>query len=141
MKPTPVNTAEQKCRLNSPETPDGWKLVPIELTAEMAQAARDAHEGEAYLPYSIYRAMLSVAPSPATVQGFWIACAERMPEHGKDVQVYCSDTKEQFVGFHIGKGDFQFAKDELGNKIVCNPTHWMPLPAPPAAPTELLEGE
>jgi len=24
MKPTPVNTAEQKCRLNSPETPDGW---------------------------------------------------------------------------------------------------------------------
>lgn len=82
----------------------------------------------------------SRANSPETPDG-WVACAEQMPEYGKDVQVYCSDTKEQFVGFHIGKGDFQFAKDELGNKIVCNPTHWMPLPAPPAAPTELREGE
>ncbi|CNE39280.1 hypothetical protein [Yersinia intermedia] len=49
-------------QLNSPEIPDGWKLVPIELTAEMAQAAGEAHEGESYLPYSIYRAMLAAAP-------------------------------------------------------------------------------
>ncbi|EOU2324594.1 hypothetical protein ACR6RB_004523 [Yersinia enterocolitica] len=49
-------------QLNSPEIPEGWKLVPIELTAEMAQAAGEAHEGESYLPYSIYRAMLSAAP-------------------------------------------------------------------------------
>ena len=43
--------------------PEGWKLVPIELTAEMAQAAREAHEGESYLPYTIYRAMLAAAPT------------------------------------------------------------------------------
>ncbi|HHH2057069.1 TPA: hypothetical protein ACPZAW_000667 [Yersinia enterocolitica] len=49
-------------QLNSPEIPEGWKLVPIELTAEMAQAAGEAHEGESYLPYSIYRAMLAAAP-------------------------------------------------------------------------------
>ncbi|EPF0568841.1 hypothetical protein ACSQHE_003265 [Yersinia enterocolitica] len=49
-------------QLNSPEIPEGWKLVPIELTAEMAQAAKEAHEGESYLPYSIYRAMLAAAP-------------------------------------------------------------------------------
>ncbi|HHH0143639.1 TPA: hypothetical protein ACPZB9_004345 [Yersinia enterocolitica] len=49
-------------QLNSQEIPEGWKLVPIELTAEMAQAAGEAHEGESYLPYSIYRAMLSAAP-------------------------------------------------------------------------------
>ncbi|MGM7745399.1 hypothetical protein [Yersinia enterocolitica] len=55
----PVYLAPQ---LNSPEIPEGWKLAPIELTAEMAQAAGEAHEGESYLPYSIYRAMLAAAP-------------------------------------------------------------------------------
>lgn len=49
--------------LNSPVIPDSWKLVPVEPTAEMAQAARDCHEGESFLPYSIYRAMLAVAPA------------------------------------------------------------------------------
>ena len=49
--------------INSPVIPDGWKLVPIEPTAEMAQAARDCHEGESFLPYSIYRAMLAAAPA------------------------------------------------------------------------------
>lgn len=53
---------------NSPVIPDGWKLVPIEPTAEMAQAARDCHEGESFLPYSIYRAMLAAAPAPAQEQ-------------------------------------------------------------------------
>lgn len=43
--------------------PQCWKLVPIEPTAEMAQAARDCHEGESFLPYSIYRAMLAAAPT------------------------------------------------------------------------------
>ncbi|HDL7425684.1 TPA: hypothetical protein PXN54_004492 [Yersinia enterocolitica] len=58
-EPAPLYDAPQ---LNYPEIPEGWKLVPIELTAEMAQAAGDAHEGESYLPYSIYRAMLAAAP-------------------------------------------------------------------------------
>lgn len=49
--------------INSPVIPDGWKLVPVEPTAEMAQAARDCHEGESFLPYSIYRAMLAAAPA------------------------------------------------------------------------------
>ncbi|HHL2633000.1 TPA: hypothetical protein ACQ340_002730 [Yersinia enterocolitica] len=58
-EPAPLYDEPQ---LNSPEIPEGWKLVPIELTAEMAQAAGEAHEGESYLPYSIYRAMLAAAP-------------------------------------------------------------------------------
>lgn len=32
----------------------------------------------------------------------WIKCSERMPDTD-DVLVYCSDTKEQMVGFHKGK--------------------------------------
>lgn len=44
--------------------------------------------------------------SPVTPDS-WISCSERMPDE-EDVLVYCSDTKEQMVGFHKGKGLFQF---------------------------------
>ncbi|HBA3742439.1 TPA: DUF551 domain-containing protein [Escherichia coli] len=66
--------------------------------------------------------------SPATPDG-WISCSERMPSE-EDVLVYCSDTKEQMVGFHKGKGLFQFFYMN-GVEGVCEPSHWMPLPEPP----------
>lgn len=43
-----------------------YKLVPVEPTQEMVEAARQHHEGEAYLPVSLYKAMLAAAPA---VQG------------------------------------------------------------------------
>ncbi|MEC4347279.1 dATP/dGTP pyrophosphohydrolase domain-containing protein [Escherichia coli] len=66
--------------------------------------------------------------SPVTSDG-WISCSERMPNE-EDVLVYCSDTKEQMVGFHKGKGLFQFFYMN-GVEGVCEPSHWMPLPEPP----------
>ncbi|HBJ1151555.1 TPA: ead/Ea22-like family protein [Escherichia coli] len=66
--------------------------------------------------------------SPVTPDG-WISCSERMPNE-EDVLVYCSDTKEQMVGFHKGKGLFQFFYMN-GVEGVCDPSHWMPLPEPP----------
>ncbi|HII2445204.1 TPA: DUF551 domain-containing protein [Escherichia coli] len=48
----------------------------------------------------------------------------------EDVLVYCSDTKEQMVGFHKGKGLFQFFYMN-GVEGVCEPSHWMRLPEPP----------
>ena len=66
--------------------------------------------------------------SPVTPDG-WISCSERMPSE-EDVLVYCSDTKEQMVGFHKGKGLFQFFYMN-GVEVVCEPSHWMPLPEPP----------
>ncbi|EIE3253571.1 DUF551 domain-containing protein [Escherichia coli] len=66
--------------------------------------------------------------SPVTPAG-WISCSERMPSE-EDVLVYCSDTKEQMVGFHKGKGLFQFFYMN-GVEGVCEPSHWMPLPEPP----------
>ncbi|WP_051937002.1 DUF551 domain-containing protein [Erwinia sp. 9145] len=59
----------------------------------------------------------------------WIKCSEKKPELGVDVQVYCSDTKEQFVAFRLGKY-FQYAYVD-DKRAACNPTHWMPLPLPP----------
>ncbi|MEG3463292.1 ead/Ea22-like family protein [Escherichia coli] len=66
--------------------------------------------------------------SPVTPDG-WISCSERMPNE-EDVLVYCSDTKEMMVGFHKGKGLFQFFYMN-GVEGVCEPSHWMPLPEPP----------
>ncbi len=61
----------------------------------------------------------------------WIKCSEHMPEPNVDVQVYCEDSREQFVAFRrIKNNDFHYA--QCGNvSIVCNPTHWQPLPSPP----------
>ncbi|WP_145579760.1 DUF551 domain-containing protein [Yersinia vastinensis] len=70
--------------------------------------------------------------SPEIPEG-WIKCSERRPERGTDVQVYCSDTREQFVAFHIGNGEFQYAQHE-DTSIACRPSHWMPLPAAPEKP-------
>ena len=44
--------------------PTGWKLVPVEPTHDMVYAAREHHEGEPYLPHSLYSAMLAAAPQP-----------------------------------------------------------------------------
>ncbi|MCS3605283.1 hypothetical protein [Erwinia rhapontici] len=44
--------------------PDGWKLVPIEPNWSMLNAAINFHEGEAFLPASLYKAMLAAAPAP-----------------------------------------------------------------------------
>ncbi|HAX4874935.1 TPA: DUF551 domain-containing protein [Escherichia coli] len=73
-------------------------------------------------------AMRKAGNSPVTPDG-WISCSERMPNE-EDVLVYCSDTKEQMVGFHKGKGLFQFFYMN-GVEGVCEPSHWMPLPEPP----------
>lgn len=59
----------------------------------------------------------------------WIKCSERMPGD-EDVLVYCSDTKEQMVGFHIGNGRFLYFYMDYTEGI-CEPTHWQPLPEPP----------
>ncbi|HHE3061037.1 TPA: DUF551 domain-containing protein [Escherichia coli] len=72
---------------------------------------------------------LYTAKPVAVTPGGWISCSERMPSE-EDVLVYCSDTKEQMVGFHKGKGLFQFFYMN-GVEGVCEPSHWMPLPEPP----------
>lgn len=106
--------AAQLAEANHPQTGDWLYDDPIEL----ARAIRKGPD----MP------TVQAGNSPATQDG-WISCSERMPNE-EDVLVYCSDTKEQMVGFHKGKGLFQFFYMN-GVEGVCEPSHWMPLPEPP----------
>lgn len=45
----------------------GLVLVPKVPTPKMVDDARDAHEGEHYLPYSLYTAMIAAAPDPFAI--------------------------------------------------------------------------
>ncbi|WP_097448322.1 ead/Ea22-like family protein [Escherichia coli] len=107
--------------------------------AELEEALRDKQalleasekriaELEAEPVSQTYKLNKLAGNSPVTPDG-WISCSERMPNE-EDVLVYCSDTKEQMVGFHKGKGLFQFFYMN-GVEGVCEPSHWMPLPEPP----------
>ena len=44
------------------KVPDGWRLVPVEPNHGMIVAAASEHEGDFYLPVSLYKAMLAAAP-------------------------------------------------------------------------------
>ncbi|MGX9249676.1 hypothetical protein ACWXWI_01930 [Pantoea ananatis] len=44
------------------KVPEGWKLVPVEPSWEMISAAIKHHEGDAFLPVSLYKTMLKAAP-------------------------------------------------------------------------------
>ena len=46
----------------APAVPDGWKLVPVEPSWEMISAAIKTHEGDAFLPVSLYKTMMAAAP-------------------------------------------------------------------------------
>lgn len=64
----------------------------------------------------------------------WISVLDRMPDCNTDVQVYCGDSREQFVAYYVGQGYFHYATYETTSGYVdieCKPTHWQPLPSPP----------
>ncbi|MGC0652096.1 ead/Ea22-like family protein [Escherichia coli] len=100
----------------------------LALLDELETAKKRIAELEAEPVSQTYKLNELSGNYPVTPDG-WISCSERMPNE-EDVLVYCSDTKEQMVGFHKGKGLFQFFYMN-GVEGVCEPSHWMPLPEPP----------
>ncbi|UWD52020.1 MAG: Protein of unknown function (DUF551) [Bacteriophage sp.] len=121
----PVKQTYKLPPLSSSEVNDAaWKLHNM-LTEHGPLNGRQFNN----LKGCFYEALkVAMRNSPVTPDG-WISCSERMPSE-EDVLVYCSDTKEQMVGFHKGKGLFQFFYMN-GVEGVCEPSHWMPLPEPP----------
>jgi len=49
------------------EPPDGWVLVPRVATEAMRIAATKDHEGDFFLPFSLWKSMLAAAPTPPAV--------------------------------------------------------------------------
>ncbi|HFR4116238.1 TPA: DUF551 domain-containing protein [Yersinia enterocolitica] len=122
--------------------PDPWEVAALARIALAAKRAEPVayitnkgyliHTGDPKLSEYSDPAPLYDTPqlnSPEIPEG-WIKCSDHKSERGTDVQVYCSDTREQFVAFHLGNGEFQYAQHE-DTSIACRPSHWMPLPAAP----------
>ncbi|MGH1475250.1 DUF551 domain-containing protein [Yersinia proxima] len=108
-----------------------WTGPEPTLTGEV-ESFHDHETGSHYLPLVVSLSAYNTTPqlnSPEIPEG-WIKCSDHKPERGTDVQVYCSDTREQFVAFHLGNGEFQYAHHE-DTSITCRPSHWMPLSAAP----------
>lgn len=131
---------------NSPVTPDGYALVPVEPTDEMIAAAMNCEDvlfnsDESFCVQfgNIYEAMLAAAPKPQnapqnipagkstlTPDG-WISCSERMPAQDDWVLIYSK------YGEYLA-GQVQGEYVELNDGILSwlgAALHWMPLPAPP----------
>lgn len=115
--------------------PEGWKLVPIEPTPEMESKGADAFfspqpqsiEDENARAASVYRRMLSTAPSApdgwqpietAPKDGTTLWVLDEL--YGKPWHYECNwNGIEWYHGFGVAWPD-------------ARPTHWRPLPAPPA---------
>lgn len=80
-----LNHFEQSLAMvNPPAIPAGWKLVPIEPTADMSHAGHDYYQKSKaefgdFTPTGMYRAMLAAAPQPPVSTSGWIKCSDRKP--------------------------------------------------------------
>lgn len=135
---------------NSPVIPEGYMMVPKEMTDEIGEAIAMQANCCGGIALDIYDAMIAAAPhdTPAinslqsvdSVTGGWIPVSERMPDD--DDFVYIWPRPDFGVELHVGqycecspKGDGWYAQVyEQNYGIEWHPitvTHWMPLPNPP----------
>lgn len=141
----------QRCRAamlqagNSPVIPDGYVMVPKEMTDEIGEAIAMQANCCGGIALDIYDAMLAAAPHDTTalnsvqsvdsVAGKWIPVSERMPDVG--VKVLCFPVKDEpihatFNGqLWLQDVSWSGSDDPIDNVIPVSVTHWMPLPAAP----------
>lgn len=137
----------QRCRAamlqagNSPVIPDGYVMVPKEMTDEIGEAIAMQANCCGGIALDIYDAMLAAAPhdipalnslqSVDSVADRWIPVSERLPEDRTQVILWDAEIGEVTSGHYSHKTHtFYHCGDAIENEI----THWM---APPAAPQEV----
>lgn len=137
----------QRCRAamlqagNSPVIPDGYVMVPKEMTDEIGEAIAMQANCCGGIALDIYDAMLAAAPhdipalnslqSVDSVADRWIPVSERLPEDRTQVILWDAEIGEVTSGHYSHKTHtFYHCGDAIENEI----THWM---APPAAQQEL----
>ncbi|EMM5894269.1 DUF551 domain-containing protein [Klebsiella michiganensis] len=135
---------------NSPVIPEGYVMVPKELTCEMDDAAWEAYHNTRCMS-DIWDALLSLAPQlpgtePATVPGKWIPVSERMPEReyvlaadfsGKHYSPCQPNTQVGIYADWFDDGNPTWDDGDGNDLHLKQVTHWMPLSA---APQEVNHG-
>lgn len=103
--------------------------------AERLFLGTSKHDGSpeptAHLPNTVHagcRSRESDAGTGDIVENRWISVTDRLPEEGVEVLVWLGD--EMATAKHIGEGYWFVPKVRVSAKSP-DPTHWMPLPAPP----------
>ena len=118
---------------NSPVIPEGYVMVPKELSCEMDDASWEAYHNTRCMS-DIWDALLSLAPQlpgsePATVPGKWIPVSEQLPDP-KSAQRVCVYTPTPHEDMR-----YRFVPASLFRAVCSDATHWYYM-GPPAAPQE-----
>ncbi|HFX6758047.1 DUF551 domain-containing protein [Klebsiella variicola] len=123
---------------NSPVIPDGYVLVPKEMTDEIGEAISMRARCCGGIALDIYDAMLAATSQPQNAQQNipeiipgWIPVSERVPEAGGDMIVFTDGIVMSGVSYAKKKGFYIQALEYDDDEPVDGVTHWMPLPAPP----------
>ncbi|HBY9758602.1 TPA: DUF551 domain-containing protein [Klebsiella pneumoniae] len=124
---------------NSPVIPDGYVMVPKEMTDESGEAIAMQANCCGGIALDIYDAMIAAAPhdTPAlnslqsvdSVTGGWIPVSERMPEAEGHYLVWANASRIDGYCDHLAIATYQGG--EWSNEFNWLVTHWMPLPAAP----------
>ncbi|EFM1806727.1 DUF551 domain-containing protein [Escherichia coli] len=129
--------AEQAEMQPAPVVPDGYVMVPKEMTDEIGEAIAMQANCCGGIALDIYDAMIAAAPhdTPAlnslqsvdSVTGGWIPVSERMPEAEGHYLVWANASRIDGYCDHLAIATYQGG--EWSNEFNWLVTHWMPLPA------------
>lgn len=133
-----AENADARCG-NSPVIPDGYVMVPKEMTDEIGEAIAMQANCCGGIALDIYDAMIAAAPhdTPAlnslqsvdSVTGGWIPVSERMPEVGDIVLTAMGGA------VNVGEMECSAANCRFFTSVISGrelpATYWMPLPAAP----------
>lgn len=124
---------------NSQVIPDGYVMVPKEMTDEIGEAIAMQANCCGGIALDIYDAMIAAAPhdTPAlnslqsvdSVTGGWIPVSERMPDENAEQQVLACFKGGDISTLYYFEGRWDDAYGIV--PIRQDVTHWMPLPAAP----------
>lgn len=126
-------------RMKSPVIPEGYVMVPKEMTDEIGEAIAMQANCCGGIALDIYDAMIAAAPhdTPAlnslqsvdSVTGGWIPVSERMPEVGDIVLTAMGGA------VNVGEMECSAANCRFFTSVISGrelpATYWMPLPAAP----------
>lgn len=114
---SPQRWAHLNAGEESRELAEAERLLAAALTAAEAKARREATEWRS----------IETAPRDGAVFDVWLGDAEPA-----DVEFYCSPGSRRSPGWAWRQGKFRPCTGLTTMTVFVQPTHWMPLPEPPA---------